>query len=101
MSAVRFAAADLTDGSWRATWGAWELRLRGTRGRWEVRISSCVRGQGRVLIAKRNVFSTSAEAVSWACQTLSEHGAICFIDGRVQRLEAFLAFEPTLCAVPA
>lgn len=101
MAALTVPASALTEGAWRSTWGAWEIALRGTRGRWEVRISSCVKGQSRVQIAKRNVFSTSAEAVSWACQTLSAHGAVCFIDGRPRSLESFLAFERTLCAVPA
>lgn len=94
MQAVRVAATALTEGSsWRAVWGAWEICLRGTKRRWEVRINSCL--QGRVQIAKRNVFATAAEAVRWACETLSAHGARCFVDGREQPLETFLAFERT------
>ena len=90
------AAEHLTEGAWRARWGAWEIRIRGDRGRWETRIVSCVRGQGRVQIARRNVFATAADAVTWACETLAAHGAQCFVDGREQDLAHFLAFEPTL-----
>ena len=101
MAALTVSANALTDGSWRSNWGAWEITIRGSRGRWEVRINSFVKGQGRVQIAKRNVFLTAAEAVRWACETLSAHSAICFVDGRATSLESFLAFERTLCSVPA
>jgi hypothetical protein len=47
-----------------------------------------------VQIAKRNVFSTSDEAVSWACEILRQHGARSFVDGSEQPLEKFLAFSP-------
>lgn len=94
MQAVKVAAADLTDGSWRTAWGAWEICLHGTPGRWEVRINSYVKGQGRVQIAKRNVFSTSTKAVGWAADTLRLHGARVFCNGREQVLERFLVFSP-------
>lgn len=70
------------------------IGIRSIGDAWHVRVWSWAHGV-RVQIAKRAVHSTSNEAVTWACEVLRNHGAHVFFDGREQRLEAFLSFEPT------
>lgn len=94
MATVTIAPADLVEGSAvTARWGAWVIGIRSVDRAWHVRVWSWAHG-ARVQIGKRAVLSTATEAVSWACSVLRAHGAVAFVDGRVQPLERFLAFSP-------
>lgn len=84
-------ASALSQGSWRAEFGLWTIWIRSVGNRWSARVASRQHG-GSVLVGKRGVFTSAAEAVEWSCSVLRGHGAVAFVDGGVQPLERFLAF---------
>jgi hypothetical protein len=87
----KVSASELSSGSWSAEFGAWIIWIRSAGNSWTARVASRRHG-GRVLIGKRGVFTSAAEAVEWSCSVLRQHGAVAFVDGGVQPLERFLAF---------
>lgn len=94
----RITAERLPNGSWFATWAGWNLVLTTVNNKWttflwnydlapqdDLRSFFCTSKAG---------FLTSSEAADWACQEMSNKGAVVKVFGRPSMtLKSCLGFE--------
>jgi hypothetical protein len=90
-------ASDVTSGAWTATWMRWAVDLIGDDAQWAAVVRTNPGDSTWALsklVAASEGFTSSTDAVQWACRKLHDDGARVMVLGapRPPRLEDLLEF---------
>lgn len=88
----------LASGTWTARWSDWVVKLKVKSDKCDATVWRWTVGGGyteRMQLGARNDFSSSKDAVAWACDVLRDNGVkVMILDKPSITLESLLRFNP-------